>query len=76
MRFHIDYWKSRLPILLIGILSLLGGLNDIFSKHAGRANGEQYYGIDAVLIGVVFAVAGVICLIVGFKKKPQVRGIL
>ena len=69
MRFNTHYWKPRLPILLIGILSLLGGLNDIFFKHAGRTNGAQYFGVDAVLIGIVFAVAGVICLIVGFKKK-------
>ena len=72
MKIQSAFWKPRLPILAIGILSLIGGLNDIFSKHAGRTNGAQYFGIDAVLIGIVFAVAGVICLIVGFKKKPQV----
>jgi glycerol-3-phosphate acyltransferase PlsY len=72
MKIQSEYWKPRLPILGIGILSLLGGLNDIFSKHAGRTNGAQYFGVDALLIGIVFAVAGVICLIVGFMKKPQV----
>ena len=72
MKIQSAFWKPRLPILVIGILSLVGGLNDIFSKHAGRTNGEQYFGVDAVQIGIVFAVAGVICLIVGFKKKPQV----
>jgi len=72
MKIQYAFWKPRFPILVIGILSLIGGLNDIFSKHAGRTNGAQYFGVDAVLIGIVFAVAGVICLIVGFKKKPLV----
>lgn len=71
MRINPDYWKPRLPILLIGILSLLGGLNDIYSKQAGRTNGEQYFGFDAILIGIVFVVAGVICLIIGLKKSSN-----
>jgi uncharacterized membrane protein HdeD (DUF308 family) len=69
MRITSTVWKPRLPILVIGILSLLGGLNDIFSKNAGRHNGEQFFGLDGVLIGIVFAVAGVICLIFGLKKS-------
>lgn len=71
MKITAAFWKPRLPILLIGVLSVLGGLNDIFSKHAGRHNGEQFFGFDAVLIGIVFVVAGVICLIVGLKKSPK-----
>ena len=65
------FWKPRLPILAIGILSILGGLNDIFSKHAGRHNGEQFFGFDAVLIGIVFVVAGVICLIGGLRNPTK-----
>jgi hypothetical protein len=71
MKIQSAFWKPRLPILGIGILSLIGGLNDIFSKHAGRTNGEQFFGFDAVLIGIVFAVAGVICLIVGLRNPTK-----
>ena len=62
---------SRLPLLVIGIFSLLGGLNDIFSKHAGRHNGAQFLGFEGMLIGIVFAAAGVICLIFGLKQPPK-----
>jgi len=71
MKIKSAFLKQRLPILAIGILSILGGLNDIFSKHAGRHNGEQFFGFDAVLIGIVFVVAGVICLIVGLRNPPK-----
>jgi uncharacterized membrane protein HdeD (DUF308 family) len=71
MKITSPLWKPRLPILAIGIFSLLGGLIDIFSKHAGRHNGDQFFGFDAVLIGIVFVVTGVICLIIGLKKSPK-----
>jgi Na+/H+ antiporter NhaC len=72
MKITYDYWKPRIATLAISISFILIGVTAVSSKHVGKVNGIQYYGIDAVLIGIVFAVAGVICLIVGFKKKPQV----
>ena len=71
MKINYDYWKPRIATLAISISFILIGVIAISSKHIGKVNGIQYYGIDAVLIGIVFAVAGVICLIVGLRNPPK-----
>jgi hypothetical protein len=70
MKINASYLNSRIGILLIGIISILGGLKDISSRHVGGGIRDQYFGTSAVVIGIVFVVAGVVCLIVGFRKKP------
>jgi hypothetical protein len=70
MKINASYWRSRFGILLIGLLSILGGVKDIVSKHTGGGIRDQYFGTSAIVAGVVFVAAGVICLIVGFRNKP------
>jgi hypothetical protein len=71
MKIDFDYWKPRVGILFVGSLSILNGVIDIVSKHAGGGIRDEYFGTNAVVIGIVFVVAGVICVIVEFRKKAS-----
>jgi|688.fasta_scaffold130265_2 Na+/H+ antiporter NhaC len=71
MRIKSDYWKQRIGTLTIATLFILIGISAVLSKHVGKVNGIQYYGTDAIHIGIIFIAAGLICLFVGFRKTSD-----
>ena len=64
-----DFWKPRLGILAVGIICILLGVTYVVSKHAGGGNREQYFGYEAVIIGIVFIIFGVCCVFIGMKRN-------